>query len=79
MESFSASLKTECAHQAQFHIRAAAKASVFKYIEVFGNRQRLHSALGYCPQARADMTEVTSPCRPRHDILIPSLHSQGEV
>ena len=27
--------------------RAAARASIFEYIEVFYNRKRLHSALGY--------------------------------
>ena len=27
--------------------RAAARAAVFEYVEVFYNRQRLHSTLGY--------------------------------
>ena len=61
MESFFASLKTEAVHQAQFRTRAEAKAAVFEYIEVFYNRQRLHSALGYRTpaEARASMAEVT--------------------
>lgn len=47
MESFWATLKTEWAHHHRYATRAAAKASLFEYIEVFYNRQRLHSSLGY--------------------------------
>jgi hypothetical protein len=53
MESFFASLKTERVHEAQFRTRAEARAAVFEYIEVFYNRQRLHSALGYRTPAEA--------------------------
>src|SRR5918911_5336619 len=53
MESFFASLKTERIHEAQFRTRAEAKAAGFEYIEVFYNRQRLHSALGYRTPAEA--------------------------
>ena len=61
MESFFASLKTERVHEAQFRTRAEARAAVFEYIEVFYNRQRLHSALGYRTpaEARASMEGVT--------------------
>ena len=61
MESFFASLKTERVHETQFRTRAEAKAAVFEYIEVFYNRQRLHSALGYRTpaEARASMEAVT--------------------
>lgn len=45
-ESFFATLKTECAHQ-PFASREQARTAIFEYIEVFYNRQRLHSALGY--------------------------------
>src|SRR4051794_1657732 len=47
MESFFASLKKEHVHQARSRIREEAKAAVFEYVEIFYNRQRLHSALGY--------------------------------
>ena len=47
MESFWATLKTEWVHQQQFQSRQQAKASIFEYIEVFYNRNRLHSSLGY--------------------------------
>src|SRR4051794_23407453 len=61
MESFFASLKTERVHEARFRTRAEARAAVFEYIEVFYNRQRLHSALGYRTpaEARASMEAIT--------------------
>ena len=61
MESFFASLKTERVHEARFRTRADARAAVFEYIEVFYNRQRLHSALGYRTpvEARASMEAIT--------------------
>jgi putative transposase len=45
-ESFFATLKTECARQ-PFASHAAARLAIFEFIEVWYNRQRLHSALGY--------------------------------
>jgi putative transposase len=53
MESFFASLKKERVHPVRFRTREEAKAAVFDYIEVFYNRQRLHSALGYRTPAEA--------------------------
>ena len=47
MESFFASLKSECVYQQLYASRAAARTSVFDYVEVFYNRQRMHSALDY--------------------------------
>ena len=46
MESFFASLKQELTHHEQFKDRDEARSKVFDYIEVFYNRERLHSALG---------------------------------
>jgi transposase InsO family protein len=46
-ESFFATLKMELIHRKGWPTRAAARQAVFEYIEVFYNRQRLHSALGY--------------------------------
>jgi putative transposase len=46
-ESFFAALKNECYHRQHFPTRARARLGVAEYIEVFYNRQRLHSALGY--------------------------------
>jgi putative transposase len=53
MESFFASLKKEHVHHVHFRTRAEARAAVFEYIEIFYNRQRLHSALGYRTPAEA--------------------------
>jgi putative transposase len=46
MESFFATLKTECVTQ-QFASRQQARHVIFEYIEVWYNRQRRHSALGH--------------------------------
>jgi len=61
MESFFASLKKEHVHHARFRTREEAKAAVFDYVEIFYNRQRLHSALGYRTpaEARAGMEGIT--------------------
>ena len=48
MESFWATLKTELlAGRPTFATRKQASLAIFEYIEVFYNRKRLHSALGY--------------------------------
>jgi transposase InsO family protein len=47
MESFFASLKTECIQGIVYPTRAVARAELFDYIELFYNRQRIHSQLGY--------------------------------
>jgi putative transposase len=46
MESFFSTLKTECA-DVQFTSKADARSAIFEYIEVWYNRQRFHSTLGY--------------------------------
>ncbi len=46
-ESFFASLKMELVYRTTWSTRAQARAQVFEYIEVFYNRRRRHSALGY--------------------------------
>ncbi len=46
-ESFFHTLKTELVHQYQFETRNEAKQAIFEYIEVFYNRERIHSANGY--------------------------------
>jgi transposase InsO family protein len=47
MESFWKTLKTELVYQTRYVTRTQARQSVFEYIEVYYNRQRLHSALNY--------------------------------
>jgi putative transposase len=46
-ESFFSALKNEMFHHHVFATRARARFAVADYIEVFYNRQRLHSTLGY--------------------------------
>ena len=46
-ESFVATLKTELLYGERWPTRESAKTAVFEYLEVFYNRRRLHSALGY--------------------------------
>jgi transposase InsO family protein len=47
MESFFATLRKELTHGEDYATRAEARASLFEYIEVFYNRVRRHSSLGY--------------------------------
>jgi putative transposase len=47
MESFFGTLKTECVDRQSFVSRSQARQVIFEYLEVFYNRQRLHSSLGY--------------------------------
>jgi putative transposase len=46
-ESFFASLKLELVYQVQWRTRAEARTAVFEYLELFYNRRRRHSSLGY--------------------------------
>jgi putative transposase len=52
-ESFFATLKNEMYYRQRFTTRARARFAVAEYIEVFYNRQRLHSHLGYRTPAEA--------------------------
>ena len=47
MESFWSTLKAECFASYQPSTHAEARAMIFKYIETYYNRVRLHSSLGY--------------------------------
>jgi putative transposase len=46
-ESFFASLKLELVYQVQWQTRAEARTAIFEYLELFYNRRRRHSSLGY--------------------------------
>ena len=48
-ESFFHTLKTECVYSQTFHSREEAQQAIFDYVEVFYNRKRRHSTLGYVP------------------------------
>lgn len=47
IESFFSTLRAELTDLERFATRQAARTAVFEFIEVFYNRQRLHSSLGY--------------------------------
>jgi transposase InsO family protein len=57
MESFFATLKKELVHGADFATRAAARAAVVEYVEVFYNNKRRHSSLGYVAPAEYEQSE----------------------
>ena len=46
-ESFFHTLKTELVYFESYQNRDEARKSIFEYIEIFYNRQRRHSTLGY--------------------------------
>ncbi len=45
-------LKSERVHHCRYRTRAEARHDIFHYIEVFYNRKRRHSALGYMSPAQ---------------------------
>jgi putative transposase len=47
MEAFWSTLKLELIYRCQFEDASQVRQALFDYIEVFYNRQRLHSGLGY--------------------------------
>ena len=47
VESFFKTLKVECVYRQRIQTREQARQMIFEYIEVFYNRQRLHSTLDY--------------------------------
>jgi transposase InsO family protein len=47
MESFWSTLKQELIYRRHFKTRDEARQAIFDFIEVFYNRRRLHSSLGY--------------------------------
>jgi len=56
-ESFFHSMKTELTHHCQFQTREEAKQAIFEYIEVFYNRERIHSANDYLSPVDYEMQQ----------------------
>ena len=56
-ESFFASPKKELTHHEDYQTREEARASIFEYVEIFYNNQRLHSSLGYLTPAEYEQPE----------------------
>ncbi len=57
-ETFFKTLKTELIGQRIYRTREEAKAAIFEYIEVFYNRVRLHSYLGYTTPAEYEQDSL---------------------
>jgi len=54
-ESFFSILKTELVYACTFKTREEARLYIFEYIEVFYNKERLHSSLGYKSPVQFEM------------------------
>jgi putative transposase len=48
IESFHSIIKKELIYLNKYATRADAEKSIFEYIEVFYNNERIHSSIGYC-------------------------------
>ena len=59
VESFFSTLKRELVHHRRYQTRAEARAELFEYIEVWYNRRRRHSSLGY--QSPAEYEALFDP------------------
>ncbi len=57
MESFFSALRREWTYHQRYATREAARQSLFEYIEVFYNRWRLHSTLGYVSPAEYEANQ----------------------
>jgi len=57
-ESFFHTLKTEHVYFEKYLTRFAARNSIFEYIEVFYNRQRIHSYLGNCSPVEFELLKA---------------------
>ena len=60
VESFFHTLKTELVYRTEFATREEAKKAIFEYIEVWYNRERLHSSLGYKAPAEYERLALAS-------------------
>jgi transposase InsO family protein len=58
IESFWSTLKTELIHRQTLIDLPQARSALFEYIELFYNRQRLHSALGYKTPVEFEQTST---------------------
>lgn len=59
-ESFFHTLKTEYVYDYRYESRADARQSIFEYIEIFYNRQRRHSSLGYLSPVSFEMKTMAA-------------------
>jgi putative transposase len=60
VESFFHTLKTELVSHRRYATRAEAKQEIFEWLEVFYNRTRRHSTLGYCSPAEFEAMAMSA-------------------
>lgn len=65
VESFFGTLKTELIHGRRYATRAEARSDIFEYVEVFYNRERRHSALGYLSPAEYEARHAAASTLPQ--------------
>ena len=58
-------MKTELIHLRNFATREDAKTTIVEWIEVFYNRQRIHSTLNYCSPVQFEQDYWMSWQQPR--------------
>jgi transposase InsO family protein len=63
VESFFGTLKQELVNRCRFATREAVRQEVFKYIEVWYNRQSRHSSLGYLNPAEFERRALAGATR----------------
>lgn len=59
-ESFFSSLKNELTYKNVFESKSQARMEIFKYIEIFYNRQRIHQSLNYLTPDQFERQAVTN-------------------
>ncbi len=63
MQSFVHTLKVELVRQRRWRTHDEARLDLFAYIEVYCNRQRTHSAIGYLSPKQAERNAMRT-CQP---------------
>jgi transposase InsO family protein len=53
-------LKTELVHHRDYQTRDEARRDIFDFVEIFYNRQRRHSTLGYLNPAQFEVTALAA-------------------
>ena len=60
VETFFRTLKVELVYRTKFKTRNEAKAAIFEFIEVWYNRQRMHSSLDYMTPQEYELQQLTA-------------------
>jgi len=60
VESFFSSAKKECIYRKEYDSIEEVKQDLFAYIELFYNRKRLHSSLGYLSPVEYRLSQIAA-------------------